>query len=811
MKRFIVFAIYAIALSMPFNQVFAKGNNLKRKALSYIYPSEYKDWENALASGNGKMGILVFGNPLNETVIFNDRGFNIAKTKDRSFAEVSKSDLEQIKKLCIEERFKEANDLAVKSSQWEGGGEGNRHPGFKMTIDIPRDGEIKDYYRICDFETGEIIVGWKDNRGEWERRSFVSRADDVVIQCLAAPKNKKLTCSIKLSTDNDMLFPQGMQFKNETSTEYLVFRAKYPGNTTAGYEGVVHVETYGGTRKVVGNTLHITDATFVMLKSRTERYYEDCEKQWNRKTIQEDLKKISSLYSELVEDNSLVHKEIYNRVKIDFEAPSEDRQKSNEELLAIQKTTQEPVLALWERIFDAGRYYFLSSSSNQTPPDLGGIWAGDCNAGWGGYYHLDANLNIQVSGGNVGNMPEAMEGYFKLNEDWAEDFRTNARKLLGCRGLLACGNSPGPTSGLMANINDYYPYHYATGEEPWLLYPFWEHYLITGDTVFLRERLYPLLKEMGHFYEDFLVYTDKQGKYIFAGSVSPEIQPANLKVSLVNNSNFDISGAKFLLTTLIEASNTLSLEQGKDEGVERWSKILEKIPPYMINEDGALKEWAWPGLKDSYTHRHSSHLFMMWPYREVTADNNFAIFNAIANTLERKDKSKYENAGHGYLVSAFVAAGLKNSEAVYQKLHYLMSDDYYYNVLTTSHDNNFSGFCMDVCHTVPSLMMEMLVYSRPGELEFLPALPEQLKKGSISGIKGRNRVTIESLSWNLERRELKCKLKSDIDQSITLIDRHGIDDIDTSAQIASSPLGNIARVIHLKKERSTTVKIKWEK
>jgi len=176
-------------------------------------------------------------------------------------------------------------------------------------------------------------------------------------------------------------------------------------------------------------------------------------------------------------------------------------------------------------------------------------------------------------------MPEAMEGYFALNEAWRADLETNARKLLGCRGLLAPGNSPGPQSGLMASINDYYPYQYATGEEGWLLYPFWEHYLITGDTAFLKNRLYPLLKEMGQLYEDFLVKADSSGHYILAGSVSPENQPFNLKVSLLDNSVFDVSGAKFCLTTLIQTCNLLGLDQGAGQGVEKWSAILKKLPP----------------------------------------------------------------------------------------------------------------------------------------------------------------------------------------------------------------------------------------
>ncbi|GAB6011924.1 glycosyl hydrolase family 95 catalytic domain-containing protein [Viscerimonas tarda] len=809
MRKIVVFIVCALCF-WGIAQNSSAANKTARIGLSYTYPTNYKNWQDAFVSGNGKIGILVFGNPLNETVIYNNREFSMAKTHDRSFAQVSKADLDSIKKFCAQGRFKEANEIAVRTSEWKDGGEGNRHPGFKMAINIPQDGEITNYSRVCNFETGEISVKWKDNRGNWERKSFVSRKDNIIVQSLTAPSKGKLTCSIELGVEKDMLLAKSMQFEKETTRDYLVFRAKYPANTGgAGYEGVIRVEVVGGTKSIEGDVLHIKDANSVIMITRAEKYYRDCEQQWNKQEVQRDLKNYPADYKKLLAGQLATHTKIYNRVNLDFGASAAERALSNEELLAKQKETKLPVLALWERIFDSGRYSFLSSSSDQTPPDLLGIWTGDTNAGWGGYYHLDANLNIQVSGGNVGNMPEAMEGYFHLNEVWANDFRINAQKLLGCRGLLASGNTPGITSGLMAKISDFYPYQYATGEEAWLLYPFWEHYLVTGDTDFLRNRLYPLLKEMGHFYEDFLVYTDAQGKYIFAGSVSPEIQSPGVGASLVNNSNFDISGAKFILTALIEASNILSLEQGAGAGVEKWSKILDKLPPYMINSDGGLQEWAWPGLKDSYSHRHSSHLLMMWPYREITKENNTAIFNAIANTLERKDKNKYENAGHGYLVSAFVASGLKNSRAVYNKLHYLMSDDYYYNSLMSSHNNKFGVYCADVCNTVPGLMMDMLVHSNPGVLELLPSLPEELSKGSVSGIKGRNRVTVENLSWDLNKKSLKCILKSDIDQSITLIERQGIKRINAKTTVEKSLLGNIARTVTLPKGKNIAIEIGW--
>ena len=792
-------------------------DNSIRVGLSYEYVTNYSDWEDAFLGGNGKMGIMVFGNPLNDTTIYNDRGFNMAAATSapfRTFAQVSASDEASIRSNCAAENFATADNLAVSSADWNNGGEGNRHPGYEMLISIPSNGPINNYSRTCNFRTGEIAVNWSDNRGNWTRTSFVSRQDNVTVQYLPAPSNQTITCSIQLTTDPGMEFPPGMTFTSLASTNCLNMRVNYGANTTdAGYEGVTRVVTDGGTETLNGNILTISNASSVLLLTRTAKYYNDCENQWNQELIQSQLASLPADYNTLLNGQLATHEAIYDRVKLDLNASAADRALPNETLLNMQVNSSTPINALWERAFDAGRYYFLSSSSSNTPPDLLGMWTGDCNAGWGGFYTLDANLNLQIAGGNVGDLPEAMAGYFAINEGWQHDFETNAAKLLNCRGMLGGGNSPG-TNGLISSLSTYYPYQYATGEEPWLLYPFWEHYLITGDTNFLQTQLYPLLLDMGYFYQDFLTLTDSNGNYILAGSISPENQPSNVAVSLLNNSTFDVSGAKFALSSLIQTCDILGVQQGPGQGVEIWSNILNKLPPYLIggttgngNSIGALQEWNWPGLDDNFNHRHSSQLLTVWPYREITPESTPGLFTAAAITMAQKDAYNYENAGHGWLHSALVAAGLKNAMAVNRKILYLLQNGYYYNSLASSHYNAHGTYCTDTCNAMPGVMIEMLISSSPGVLELLPALPQSLTQGSISDIRGRNRVTVQNLSWNMQSNSMTCTLESDIDQDITLIERSGINTISASATISLSPLGQMARVIHLQAGVSTGISI----
>ncbi|GAA0428180.1 hypothetical protein Acor_66810 [Acrocarpospora corrugata] len=813
------YSVKVIALDANGNEsaglikTFTTPGNPATRALSTSYPRAYADWEDGLLAGDGKQGIIAFGDPRDETVVFNDRDFFMARSQTRphrTFNTVSQENIKKIRDLLIAGKYQEANQLAADVQGYQGGGEGSKHPGFKMTLQSPASGEVTNYVRSTDYASGVVSVNWTDDKGDWKRDAFVSQTDGVTVQHLPAPAGQRLDVKLGLSIDPGMnLLNKGVTYVNNSTVDYLNLRAKYPtGSYNAGYEGVTRIVT-DGVKTMAGTDVQVTGATYVTLLSLTQRYdgtYEGgvpAEQDWNKQLLQAKLAALSGDYQTLLTRHTTKHSELFNRVSVEFGASPTDRSKSNEELLAEQKSATTPNLALFERMFNSGRYHLIGSSSPTAPPDLLGNWTGDSNVGWDGYYHLDANLNLQISGGNIGNLPEVMAGYFDINKRWQADFRTNAQKLLGTRGMLTGGNTPNG-EGLISNINFDYPYQYVTGGESWLLYPFWEHYQITGDKTFLEQQYYPLIRDMGDFYEDFLVDKDANGKYIFAGSISPENRPAG-GVPLSVNSVYDIAGARFALSTLIETSKAL----GKDaDKIAVWQEKLDHLPPYLINNDGALAEWAWPDLanKNAYQHRHSSGLMPVWPYREVTPEKSKPLYDAAKVFLQKKDGGSYENAGHGLLHGALIAANLNNADSVNAKLMRFAKDDYYYNSLSTSHYNNHGVFATDVVNSVPTIMMEMLATTDPGTLELLPALPKGLKKGSISGLLGKSRFTIDKLDWDTDTRKVKVTLTSDVDQNLTLIQRSGIDEITaTGLTVQNSPLGNIARVLPLKKDQQVTL------
>jgi hypothetical protein len=257
-------------------------------------------------------------------------------------------------------------------------------------------------------------------------------------------------------------------------------------------------------------------------------------------------------------------------------------------------------------------------------------------------------------------------------------------------------------------------------------------------------------------------------------------------------------------------------EQGPGAGVERWSAILEKLPPYLINDDGALSEWSWPSLRnrDGYGHRHSSHMITVWPLNEISKERTPELYTAARTALDKKDQFSdggYGGTGHGLLHGAINAANLNSHQSVNRKLLQLMKTDFFFTSLATAHNDNFRVFCTDVCNTVPGIMLEMLVNSKNDVIELLPAIPQALVKGSVSGLKTRNQVTVEHLEWDMSNQTIKCTVKSNIDQNITLIQRQGIMSITSNAPVNPSGIGKEGRIIKLEAGKSTNIVLRTGK
>ncbi|MGB2820237.1 MAG: glycoside hydrolase N-terminal domain-containing protein, partial [Phycisphaerae bacterium] len=369
------------------------------RGMSSLSPADR--WEDALISGNGKMGVLVFGRPLRERVIFNHERFNLPQWRTPPQPPDIAHVMPEVKRLLLAGKYAEGLSLSFAAAR-KAGHPGLRwtdsyHPGCAMDIVLPDGGEVGQYVRAVDFTTGEATVRWRDGRGDWLRRTFVSRADNVIVQCLTAPSGGKLNCTISLDEKLEKL-PRDVSFTRRVTPGLLLLRGRYsPQVSDGGFEVVMRVVVRGGRATARDDRLVVADAREVLLLTRLAWYrnLSDAEK----KPVSRDLAALGDDYATLLRRHAEIHGRVFGRVTLDL-GGGEDRMLSAEELRAAA-TADRTYRAYLEKMFDMGRYVFLSSCGDW-PPRLTGVWNGSWAPPWRGDFTTDANVNLAVASGNIG-------------------------------------------------------------------------------------------------------------------------------------------------------------------------------------------------------------------------------------------------------------------------------------------------------------------------------------------------------------------------------------------------------------------------
>jgi hypothetical protein len=538
----------------------------------------------------------------------------------------------------------------------------------------------------------------------------------------------------------------------------------------SGYAGVVRVVRNGGTARMDGDTLAVENASSVLLLTRIEWFAETSEDKVE--ALRQSVEQLNPDYNALLERHRKIQSEAMNRVTVDFGGASQYGL-STEEIFADQRSRRDYSPALLEKIFEMGRYWFMYTSGKY--PSM--------------MAETNANINLQIAPGVQADLREGMDAYFNWMESLAPDFRVNAKNIFGMRGAhysLCPQQNVGVSFhySCAESTGEIWPHPYWLSAGGWCVRPFWDHYLVTGDVDFLRERIVPAYKELAFFYEDFLTVTGKDGNYIFAPSFSPENNPLNTGpgAMIAINATMDITVCREVLTNLIEACELLGTDA---ESVPKWKAILAKLPPYLMESDGTLKEWAWPTLEERYSHRHVSHLYGAWPGDEIDPDRTPQL--ALAAMMADRRRVPERLAAHGRCHRALVGARLKDCYMVDTELRQLLEQGYVATTLRCTHDP-YANFIPDAQGGIPTIMMEMLLYSRPGVIEVLPALPETLVKGSINGMLARSFARVDKLSWNMETRTVELTVTSFRKQDVALIARYGIEEIKASAGVLAAPL-----------------------
>jgi hypothetical protein len=744
-----------LALSMPMSGAAAKSSVPRSMVPKHGFFSSVaaSRWSDALLTGNGVSGAMVFGQPLDETIILNHSGL-FMPMHEPVRAPAMADRLGDIRALLNENKTDPATKIAmdaaaasgIKPVVWVD----PLVPAFDLLVKAPKRGETYDYARMVDFATGEAGVVWSDEGGLWSRRVFVSRADNVVIVSIRNKTHRGVDADLRLRTrlaedaQSQSSFADGVARAEAFAelgwlTYQAAFKKRWPGSLQ-GYEGATRVVNVGGTSRVEGDRILVRGAQEILILARVVLSNDMATSQTG--ALKTELESLPANYDLLLDRHVRLHGALFDRVSLDLDGSSE-RNLRSEELIA-KSSVGNTSRALIEKQFDAARYIMISCAGD-FPPTLQGIWGGSWAPAWSSSYTHDGNVPAAMEGNLSLNMAELMLPYFSYLERQLPQYRDNARLLYGARGILL--PSATTSHGNLVHFTPKWCMMFWTAGAAWASHFFYDYYLYTGDVGFLRDRAVPFMKEAALFYEDFLT-VDASGRYAFNPSYSPENVPANLgnnESQASRNAAMDIAAASELLRNLISACEILHIER---EGVERWRSMLGRMPSYTINSDGAVKEWISSDLEDNYRHRHASHLYALYYGMPPDIAAKPSLVEAFRKALElRMDYRRADDAGEmafGLLQLGGAAASLRDRRSAALIIEWL--SNWYWGPALTSTHNKHALFNVDICGGMPALVARMLIDTQPGFVDFLPLLPSAWPNGSIRGIRGRGGLMID-VQW----------------------------------------------------------------